>query len=247
MTPEDVALLTSSRGQDLLGRLADHPPEDDLAVADATALRRRRSGLGGGRAHPGTAAPAGRGGASVPTPTGCCGPRRGSSRPPAPRSRSTVPLGSSRSGTHRVADLCCGIGGDLVALAGAGLEVLAVDHDPLTVEVARANARILGIEASVEVRCADVTGLDLRGEGCDAVFVDPARRSGGRRTFDPEGYSPPFSFVSTVAAQVPATAAKVAPGIPHALLRQEWRPSGCRTPVTSWRRASGTVRWRRRR
>ena len=217
MTPEDVALLTSARGQDLLGRLAEHPPEDDLAVAtrlrsggDDPALvaavltqvrlrqrARRRFGAHADRL--------------LWTPAGL-----------EQATRSSVAEHRAARfvarGTRRVADLCCGIGGDLVALAGAGLEVLAVDHDPLTVEVARANAGILGLGTSLEVRCADVTGLDLRGEGCDAAFVDPARRSGGRRTFDPEGYSPPFSFVSTLAAQVPATAAKVAPGIPHALL-----------------------------
>jgi len=35
-----------------------------------------------------------------------------------------------------VADLCCGIGGDAIALARAGIRVLAVDRDPSTAEVA---------------------------------------------------------------------------------------------------------------
>src|SRR6202000_1777703 len=45
---------------------------------------------------------------------------------------------------RRLADLCGGIGGDAIALARAGIEVLAVDRDPLTCAVARANAEALG-------------------------------------------------------------------------------------------------------
>jgi len=51
------------------------------------------------------------------------------------------------AGVRSVADLCCGIGGDAIALARAGISVLAVDRDPLTAEVARANAAALGLDA----------------------------------------------------------------------------------------------------
>ncbi|MET7442879.1 SAM-dependent methyltransferase, partial [Streptomyces sp. NPDC005568] len=47
-------------------------------------------------------------------------------------------------GVRSVADLCCGIGGDAIALARAGIRVLAVDRDPLTAAAARANAEALG-------------------------------------------------------------------------------------------------------
>ncbi len=49
----------------------------------------------------------------------------------------------------RIADLCCGIGGDLRALA-SGHDALAVDRDPLTAAIAAANMRALGIGAGVE-------------------------------------------------------------------------------------------------
>ena len=52
------------------------------------------------------------------------------------------------SGAGLVADLCCGIGGDLVALA-AGREVLAVDSQPLHLRMARANAEAYGVAAGV--------------------------------------------------------------------------------------------------
>lgn len=101
-----------------------------------------------------------------------------------------------------MADLCCGIGGDAIALARAGIEVLAVDRDPLTAEVARANAEALGLTALIEVRCADVTDIDT--SPCDAVFVDPARRGGRGRIFDPEAYSPPLSWATAAALKAPA-------------------------------------------
>ncbi|MFC3578304.1 class I SAM-dependent methyltransferase [Streptomyces yaanensis] len=116
-------------------------------------------------------------------------------------------------GVTSVADLCCGIGGDAIALARAGIRVLAVDRDPLTAAVARANADALGLSALIEVREADVTEVDV--SVYDAVFVDPARRGGRGRIFDPEAYSPPLSWAVATARQAPHAALKVAPGIPH--------------------------------
>ncbi|MFD9564744.1 methyltransferase domain-containing protein [Streptomyces sp. NPDC059994] len=116
-------------------------------------------------------------------------------------------------GVRGVADLCCGIGGDALALARAGISVLAVDRDELTAEVARANAAALGLAELIEVRCADVTDVDT--SGWDAVFVDPARRGGRGRIFDPEAYSPPLSWAVGAARKAPFAALKIAPGIPH--------------------------------
>ncbi|HET6635024.1 MAG TPA: class I SAM-dependent methyltransferase [Streptomyces sp.] len=116
-------------------------------------------------------------------------------------------------GVRRVADLGCGVGGDALALARAGVTVLAVDRDPLTCAVAQANAEVLGLADRVEVRCADVTSVPL--DGCDAVFADPARRSGRGRIFDPEAYSPPLSWAVGTVRGAGRGALKVAPGIPH--------------------------------
>ncbi|MEU6545576.1 class I SAM-dependent methyltransferase [Streptomyces sp. NPDC046859] len=116
-------------------------------------------------------------------------------------------------GIGSVADLCCGIGGDAIALARAGIRVLAVDRDPVTVAAARANMAALGLADLVEVREADVT--EVATAGFDAVFVDPARRGGRGRIFDPEAYSPPLSWAVEAARTAPHAALKVAPGIPH--------------------------------
>jgi SAM-dependent methyltransferase len=116
-------------------------------------------------------------------------------------------------GVRRLADLCCGNGGDAIAAARAGISVLAVDRDPLACAATAASVRALGLEQLVEVREADATEVDLA--GFDAVFADPARRGGRGRIFDPEAYAPPLSWAVGAARSARVGAVKVAPGIPH--------------------------------
>jgi SAM-dependent methyltransferase len=118
-------------------------------------------------------------------------------------------LSPTPTGSGSVLDAGCGIGGDLIALARAGVVVAGVDTDPLRVAVAQANLRALDLPGAVRV--ADATTLDL--SGFDVVFTDPARRTARGRTFDPDAYVPPWSWVERLLTR-PACA-KVAPGIPH--------------------------------
>ncbi|GAA1954374.1 class I SAM-dependent methyltransferase [Kitasatospora viridis] len=131
-------------------------------------------------------------------------------------------------GVRRLADLCGGIGGDAIALARAGISVLAVDRDPLTCAVAAANAAALGLADRIEVRRADVTETDT--SGFDAVFTDPARRGARGRIFDPEAYSPPLSWAIGAGRSARFGALKVAPGIPHEAVPEdaeaEWVSDG---------------------
>ncbi len=123
------------------------------------------------------------------------------------------------AGASRVADLGCGIGGDAMALGALGVPVLAVERDELTAALATVNMRHF---PEVSVRHADALEVDLRAEGVDAVFADPARRTrGGRRVFDPRAYSPTLEEILGLREQVPALGIKVAPGIPHHLLPAE--------------------------
>jgi SAM-dependent methyltransferase len=119
-------------------------------------------------------------------------------------------LGAAR--TESVVDLGCGIGGDLVAFAGAGITTAGVDLDPLRVEVARANLAALQLGGAVMV--ADATTLDL--DPFSVAFADPARRSARGRTFSVDDWTPPWPFVEGLLRRT--SCVKVAPGIPHDLL-----------------------------
>ncbi|WP_344930574.1 class I SAM-dependent methyltransferase [Streptosporangium carneum] len=119
----------------------------------------------------------------------------------------------------RVADVCCGIGGDVLALARAGCVVEAVDADPLTAAIAQANADALGFGDRVSVRAADASTVDPR--AYDVLFADPARRTARGRTFDPTAYSPPWPEVLEMAAKARAACLKVAPGIGYEFLPED--------------------------
>jgi SAM-dependent methyltransferase len=114
--------------------------------------------------------------------------------------------------TATVVDLGCGIGGDLVAASEAGITAAGVDLDPVRVAVAEANLAALGLAGAVMV--ADATSVDT--SPFDVAFADPARRTGAGRTFSPEGWTPPWSFVERLLTR--DSCVKVAPGIPHDLV-----------------------------
>lgn len=115
-------------------------------------------------------------------------------------------------GMARVVDLGCGIGGDALALAAAGLHVTAIDRDPLRLALAEANAHALGLAGRMTFVHADVADAPPH---ADALFVDPARRSGGRRVFDVDQYQPPLDRVFAWGEKVPALCVKLAPGVPY--------------------------------
>ncbi len=129
---------------------------------------------------------------------------------PALEQASSAPVAAWRAARFPgpVLDLCCSVGGDLLALPEGST---GVDLDEARLLLAQANAEVLGRAVSL-VR-ADVTRLPLPA-GAD-VFVDPARRSGGRRTFDPRAYAPPLPDVLAWRSGVRGLAAKVAPGVDH--------------------------------
>ena len=165
------------------------------------------------------------------------------------------------AGARRVADLCCGIGGDALALGESPLsvrtvlargddpfgvdpqcfpgghprtpvppdarpiasdrigraEILAVDRDAVHARLARHNASVYG--ADVRAVVADVRDVPLK--GVDAVFIDPARRSGERR-FRAGVCEPPLDWCYALPGQVPAVCVKAAPGLPAELIPPGW-------------------------
>jgi SAM-dependent methyltransferase len=117
------------------------------------------------------------------------------------------------AGVGSVLDLCCGIGADVAAFVRAGLVVTAVERDPATAAFAQANCPT----AAIEIGAAE----DAEWGTADAVFLDPARRTTRGRTFDPASYSPSLDFVLSVLAGSRYAAAKLGPGIDHALIPQD--------------------------
>lgn len=118
------------------------------------------------------------------------------------------------AGLSRVADLGCGLGADAMAMAALELDVTAVELDETTAAAATVN---LMPWPNARVVNADATGFDL--EGFDGLWLDPARRttstSGTSRLFDPEAFSPPLSYVESLADRGLPVGVKLGPGIPH--------------------------------
>jgi THUMP domain-like/RNA cap guanine-N2 methyltransferase len=129
-------------------------------------------------------------------------------------------------GKSRVADLCCGIGGDLIALAAAS-DVLAVDRDEVHARLALHNAAVYGRADRVTALVSDVRDVSLA--GLDAVFIDPARRAGAAtasagtaRRFRAGDSEPPLAWCTTLAGQVEAVCVKAAPGIAREAVPSGW-------------------------
>lgn len=131
-----------------------------------------------------------------------------------------------RAGISSVADLGCGIGGDSMALSGLGLEVRAVDQDPLAVAVATVNLRSF---PSATVHLGRAENHDPA--TTEGIWLDPARRAptrgGTRRLHDPEDYEPPLSAVLDLARRLGCDGesgplgAKLGPGIDRGALPAE--------------------------
>jgi SAM-dependent methyltransferase len=119
----------------------------------------------------------------------------------------------------RLADLCCGIGGDLLALGEDGREVLAVDTNDLHLRMAVYNAGVYDAAKRVRNWQGDVRDVSL--DGIDAVFVDPARRTGSQRLRAGDS-EPPLPWCVALAERVPAVGIKAAPGLPHELVPAGW-------------------------
>ncbi|NUS71939.1 MAG: class I SAM-dependent methyltransferase [Corynebacteriales bacterium] len=120
----------------------------------------------------------------------------------------------SSAGVRSVIDLGCGVGADLIAFARASLTAVGVERDADTAEIAAANLAALEIPHA-QIRQSDATDIDMN--EFDSVFCDPARRGGGRRLFDPDDFSPPWSFVTQLLKRQYA-AVKLGPGLDHALI-----------------------------
>jgi hypothetical protein len=102
-----------------------------------------------------------------------------------------------------VHDATCSIGTELAALRNSASSVVGSDIDPVRLAMARHNV------ADVDLCRADALRPITRDT---VVLVDPARRSGGRRRFDPRDYTPALDGLLN-AYRGRELVVKVAPGI----------------------------------
>ncbi|HUY49210.1 MAG TPA: class I SAM-dependent methyltransferase [Streptosporangiaceae bacterium] len=122
------------------------------------------------------------------------------------------------AGVSALADLCCGIGGDLIALAD-GHQVRAVDADALHLRMALANAAAYQVSQNVRTEQDDVRNVSLA--GLDAVFIDPARRT-DRRRLRPGDSEPPLDWCLSLAGRVGRVGIKAAPGLSREAVPPGW-------------------------
>ena len=145
------------------------------------------------------------------------------------------------------ADVCCGIGGDLAALA-LDRPVLGVDADPLTAAIAEWNLQTtVGKNASSESRVQAITAEDFldqtRPEDFPSIHIDPDRRSEGVRTSQLFWFSPGLEVIEELLEGRQTAAVKLAPGtqVPETWLYRadelEWISRGreCRELVVWFR------------
>jgi SAM-dependent methyltransferase len=121
------------------------------------------------------------------------------------------------AGVRRVVDLGCGIGADAMAFARAGLEVVAVERDPVVAAVAAAN---LGEDGTVVCADAEQVAGDLLTPEV-GVFCDPGRRNVQGRLWHVEDFSPSWDLVRDLLDGRRAAGVKLGPALPHGLV-----PSG---------------------
>ncbi len=119
-----------------------------------------------------------------------------------------------------IADLCCGIGGDLLGLMRCG-PVLGVDRDSITALLAEANLRSAtgsgAGEYDARIAVADVTSVEVNEAA--AWHIDPDRRPVGRRTTRVALHEPGPEVLRRLLSACPDAAIKLAPA---ATLDEPW-------------------------
>jgi hypothetical protein len=110
----------------------------------------------------------------------------------------------------QVVDLCAGIGGDALAIAGSADSVLAVDLDQGMCRRLRWNAEVHGVRDRLFAVRADVTSFPIPANSL--VHIDPDRRVDRTRPARAvEYYVPNTRFLRSLVASQPGGAIKLGP------------------------------------
>ncbi|RCS42209.1 class I SAM-dependent methyltransferase [Bremerella cremea] len=135
-----------------------------------------------------------------------------------------------------LADLCCGIGGDLIALAQRG-PTMAVDASPEHLCYAEANVAAYDANlAGTQCGLAEETPL----QEFAAWHIDPDRRSDNRRTIKLDHFSPALPQLEMMLRANRNAALKLAPA---SRLPPEWEEQGECEWITHHRECKQLVVW----
>ena len=126
---------------------------------------------------------------------------------------------------NSIRDICCGIGGDLIAMTKLSDDCRGIDSNPTA--VAYANANLIAHDLPPVAEIASFA-TDMAAD-FDALHIDPERRSNQQRSTFGDHFSPPLTKIFSIANSI-ATAIKIAPatdisqsaGVPCEELEQMW-------------------------
>ena len=145
------------------------------------------------------------------------------------------------AGVQRLADVCCGIGGDLISLAqresnAAAMETVGIEKGPLIAHLANANLAALNVGNAKVLSCS-FEDFDIA--PFDGLHFDPDRRVKGRTTSgDLFAPSMPDIF-DRLKQEQQLVAIKVAPAtevdVPKYPIEREW--------IGDWRECKQQVVW----
>ena len=121
----------------------------------------------------------------------------------------------------RVADLCCGLGGDALAFAAAGLQVVAVDSNADRLALLSANAHGAGLADRIQPVLSEVRSADDLPDGVSAWHIDPDRRThDGQRAVSLADAIPGLEVLHALQDRCPAGIIKASPVVrPEELAR----------------------------
>ena len=111
----------------------------------------------------------------------------------------------------KVADLCCGVGVDLINIAKGKEQVYAIDLDADTLKIAKYNCKSQNLN---NIKFISGKAEEFN-QQVDAIFIDPDRRPNSNRRIAPEEYSPPFSKIMELRNICPNIAVKLSPAIDY--------------------------------
>ena len=88
-----------------------------------------------------------------------------------------------------IADLCCGIGADLIYLAKGKTKIYAVDSDKTTLNYAKVNSQMAENIVFSNGKAEEFN------KSVQAIYIDPDRRYKGKRELNPDNYSPSLNQI----------------------------------------------------